>query len=361
MFHSESADILIVDDTPVNLDILNLVLTRAHYHVRMANNGMEALKEIAAQEPDLVLLDIMMPELDGLDTCRALKADPKTRHIPVIFITSLDNVTQKVKGFDAGAIDYIIKPFQKEEVLARIHTHLQLIYQKRELEQQNQLLSNFAHIAANDLKSPLIRMAGFTKILLKDWSSLSNSPETYVQEIEESRYHMLASIDNLLLLEDVRKPEISFDTLAMREIIQETRLQLSYLVEKYHAKISILPASFPTVIGHPTWVAKIWAVFLRHGFTHGGIPPQIEIGYTEIGQGIRFWLRDHGSPLSASFWQNLLNSNLMQQFNALEPKALEFAVIKELIQRMGGELGAGQPEKGQGNVLFFTLPLAKAR
>lgn len=356
----QSADLLIADDTPINLDILKLVLTRAQYQVRTATNGLEALRQVETVKPDLILLDIVMPELDGLATCNALKADPKTCDIPIIFITSLDEVEQKVKGFQAGAIDYITKPFQKEEVLARIHNHLQLIQQRQRLAQQNLLLSNFAHIAAKDLKSPLIRMAGFTKILLKDWNVLSTNPQVYVQEIEESRFKMLASIDNLLLLEDIRKPNISFQPLAMRELIQDVRLQLSYLIDKYQARIKINTPTLPTAIGHPAWAMKIWDVFLRHGLSQGsGLPPELDIGAYTSDNVAQFWIHDQGPTLSNSYWHGLTSVDLTAQLDSLEPKVLEFAVIKALIQRMGGTLGLEPPSKGKGNVLFFTLPLAK--
>ncbi len=357
-----SADLLIVDDTPVNLDILKLVLTRARYQVRTATNGLEALRQVEMAKPDLILLDIVMPELNGIATCKALKEDPNTRDIPIIFITSLDEVEQKVQGFQAGAIDYITKPFQKEEVLARIHNHLQLIRQQQQLSQQNLLLSNFAHIAAKDLKSPLIRMAGFTKILLKDWTVLSTNPQMYVQEIEESRFKMLASIENLLLLEDIRKPHIKFQHLAMRELIQEARLQLNYLIDKYQARIQITSPSFPTAIGHPSWVTKIWDVFLRHALTQSsGLSPQIEIGVHSADKVAQFWLHDQGPTLSNSYWHSLTSVDLTTQLDGLEPQVLEFAVIKALIQRMGGTLGLEPPSKGTGNVLFFTLPIETAR
>ncbi|OUD15577.1 response regulator [Thioflexithrix psekupsensis] len=356
--HTQAADILIVDDTPVNLDILKLVLTRASYSVRTATNGIEALKQVEQAIPDLILLDILMPKLDGLATCKALKEDKKTCDIPIIFITSLDDVEQKVKGFQAGAIDYIIKPFQKEEVLARIYNHLQLISQKRLLKQQNELLRNFSKIAAKDLKAPLIRMSGFTKILLKDWDKLSTNPQSYVQEIEDSRYHMLASIDNLLLLEDIRKPNVDVEKIMMRDIIQDTRVQLSYLLDKYNAKINLVSHSFPIVLGYRPWLAKIWEVYIRHALVQNSLSAQLDIGVTVSSKQAQFWLRDYGVTWSRSQWLQWINTDIINELNSLDSKTLEFAVINGLIQRMKGQLGLDVPNKGNGNILSFTLPLA---
>jgi DNA-binding NtrC family response regulator len=119
-------EILVVDDTPANLRLLTELLTRQNYHVRPASNGALALKSVAAKIPDLILLDVNMPGMDGYEVCRRLKADEKSGRIPVIFISAFGDTRQKVTGFEAGGVDYITKPFEAEEVLARVRTHLRL-------------------------------------------------------------------------------------------------------------------------------------------------------------------------------------------------------------------------------------------
>lgn len=130
------ASILIVDDTPENLRLLSRMLAQ-QYKVRAASNGLLALESVQANPPDLILLDIMMPEMDGYETCVRLKADARTRDIPVIFISSLEETCSKVKAFEMGAMDYITKPFQIEEILARVATHLALRELQVRLEKQN--------------------------------------------------------------------------------------------------------------------------------------------------------------------------------------------------------------------------------
>ena len=119
-------EILVVDDTPANLRLLTELLTQHNYHVRPASNGALALKSVAAKIPDLILLDVNMPGMDGYEVCRRLKADEKSSRIPVIFISAFGDTRQKVTGFEAGGIDYITKPVEAEEVLARVRTHLRL-------------------------------------------------------------------------------------------------------------------------------------------------------------------------------------------------------------------------------------------
>ncbi|MFT5378118.1 MAG: DNA-binding response OmpR family regulator, partial [Candidatus Latescibacterota bacterium] len=132
--------LLLVDDTPANLHVLCEVLEARGYNISIALSGQQALDIAAQATPDLVLLDVMMPEMDGYEVCRLLKADEKMRDVPVIFITAQDLSDGVVAGFDAGGVDYITKPFREREVLARVQTHLQLNQLNRQLAWQNVLL-----------------------------------------------------------------------------------------------------------------------------------------------------------------------------------------------------------------------------
>ena len=135
--HTERGTILIVDDTPANVGVLLDHLSQYGFHVLVAESGASALKQLTRARPDLILLDVMMPGMDGFETCRRLKADAATREIPVIFMTALSETLDKIRGFDAGAVDYVTKPFQHEEVLARITTHLTLRRLQTQLQEAN--------------------------------------------------------------------------------------------------------------------------------------------------------------------------------------------------------------------------------
>ncbi len=132
---SSFAKILVVDDTPANLEVICETLGDAGYEVITAIDGDRALKRIQTNPPDLILLDVQMPGIDGFETCQRLKANPATAHIPVIFMTALSDTDSKVKGFDLGAVDYLTKPFQEKEMLARVKTQLQLWQLTKNLEQ----------------------------------------------------------------------------------------------------------------------------------------------------------------------------------------------------------------------------------
>lgn len=137
---SDSANILLVDDHLNSLQALSLVLARQGYRVRKATSGQVALQTIRVELPDLILLDIQMPQMNGYEVCTIIKADPLTRDIPVIFLTALDDVADKIAAFSTGGVDYITKPFQSSEVIARVQNQLMIQRQRRQLLEQNQRL-----------------------------------------------------------------------------------------------------------------------------------------------------------------------------------------------------------------------------
>lgn len=139
---NQEGTILVVDDTPVNVHLLATALSQHNYNVISAVNGVLALQAAVTREPDLILLDIMMPGIDGYEVCTRLKNDPQTRDIPVIFISAIDDVLDKVKAFGIGGADYITKPFRIEEVLARVEHQLSLRSLQKRLEEQNERLQS---------------------------------------------------------------------------------------------------------------------------------------------------------------------------------------------------------------------------
>ena len=138
--NKHQAQILVVDDSAASLKLLTTLLTNHGYQVRPASSGHLALRSAAVETPDLILLDVRMPDMDGYEVCRHLKADEQTRNVPLIFISGLDEVVDKVKGFEAGCVDYITKPFEPQDILARIETHLHLRSLQKQLEERNRQL-----------------------------------------------------------------------------------------------------------------------------------------------------------------------------------------------------------------------------
>lgn len=185
-------DILIVDDTVANLEILTQFLTEAGYEVRPARNGKLALKLAQAAPPDLILLDIIMPDMDGYAVCEALKADERTCDIPVIFISALSEAFDKVKGFGVGAVDYVTKPFQYEEVLARVNTHLLLCQQQQHIQAQN--------VALQEKNRNLVEVTAKLELELAERQRVETELERANEELQR-----LASLDGLTRIANRRK------------------------------------------------------------------------------------------------------------------------------------------------------------
>ena len=148
----QNASILIVDDTIYNIQLLSLMLIRQGYKVQEATSGLEALDKVNQQLPDIILLDIRMPDINGYEVCTRLKANPATKDVPIIFISSIEEPSEKVEAFSVGGVDYISKPFQLIEVLARIETHLRLCSLQKKLQEQNEQLQLSAEVLSRSLK-----------------------------------------------------------------------------------------------------------------------------------------------------------------------------------------------------------------
>jgi CheY-like chemotaxis protein/DNA-binding CsgD family transcriptional regulator len=150
------ATILVVDDTPANIGVLLEALENADYNVLVAESGPSALAQLEHVTPDLILLDVMMPDMDGFETCARLQAHPPWKQIPVLFITALDEPQQKVRAFEAGALDYIVKPFFEQEVLARVKTHIELKRLRTNLEDELNLRVDAENQLAQSLDQAVV-------------------------------------------------------------------------------------------------------------------------------------------------------------------------------------------------------------
>jgi CheY-like chemotaxis protein len=207
--------ILIVDDEEINIDILVEALGN-NYDLSVTMDGETALQAIADHPPDLILLDIMMPGMDGYEVCRKIKADENTRDIPVIFVTVMTEEAGEIKGFDSGAVDYITKPLSPPRVQARVRTHLALHAAQKKLKHQNQALREAARlreeiesIMRHDIKTPLSAIIGVPQLLLMD-TGRDPGEVQQLRMIEQSGYRLLQMI-NLSL--DLMKMERGVYTL----------------------------------------------------------------------------------------------------------------------------------------------------
>jgi len=206
------ADILVVDDTPENLTILMDMLRDTGYHVRPVSSGPMALQAATAKPPDLILLDIQMPGMDGYEVCRILKRDPGLASIPVLFLSAFTESEHRIQAFEVGGVDYIPKPFHEEELLARVGLQLRLLRNERELrgnyeslQQLENLRDSLVHMLVHDLRSPLSSVAGSMELVLPEARALLSPDSTMI--LEEILYVSKRLLQMVTSVLDVNKLE----------------------------------------------------------------------------------------------------------------------------------------------------------
>jgi signal transduction histidine kinase len=366
---TEIGTLLIVDDNPTNLELLLDTLKDSGFKVLVAKDGPGTFQRLEHALPDLILLDVLMPGMDGFEVCRKLKENRITRDIPVIFMTSLDDTNNKIRGFQVGAVDYITKPFQQEEVMARITTHLTLrrlqqhLRQKNaelaranaELEERNQELDTFAQTVAHELKNPLGLVMGFAEVIAKE-GGLPEDLRNLLEVIAKSGRKMRSIINELLLLAGMRKVEVEHGPLDMHSIIGEAQIQLSQMIAESQAEIS-LPEEWPAALGHAPWIEEVWVNYLSNGIKYGGKPPRLRLGATPVDGMVRFWVRDNGPGLVPAEQSRLFIEFTQLSQVQIRGHGLGLSIVRRIVEKLGGQVGVestGVP--GEGCTFFFTLP-----
>jgi signal transduction histidine kinase len=325
-------------------------------------DGAHALLSAQKVPPDLILLDIMMPELDGFEVCRRLKADDRTRDIPVIFISALDEGLDKATAFSVGGVDYITKPFQAEELLARVHTHLALHQMRQTLQQQNDMLQQqnaeldaFAHTVAHNLQNPLSVIMGYAQILYQDTACQRPGDLALIGDATfRSAQKATNIIKNLLLLASVRKEDVALEPLNMADIIDQVIDREQLVIADRQAEL-ITPKNWPTGWGYGPWVEEVWVNYLSNGLKYGGQPPRLEFGATPQADGtICFWLQDNGPGLTAAEQAVLFTEFTRLSKAKIKGHGLGLSIVRRIMDKLSGQAGA-ESEPGRGSRFFFTL------
>ncbi len=191
--------ILIVDDFQYNIQIVRNVLEQEGYKIDACTNSVAAINKVFNGKYDLILLDILMPEMDGFEICTIIKSNQDTKNIPIIFLTAIDEDNNINKGFKVGAVDYIIKPFRSQELVSRVKAHLTIKFQQEELMMQNATKDKFFSIIAHDLKNPFNQIIGFSDLLLRKIQNDEKEKSIrFAQEILTASKNTYILLENLL-------------------------------------------------------------------------------------------------------------------------------------------------------------------
>ncbi len=377
-----TATVLIVDDNPTNLGVLFDYLDDHQFSVLVAEDGESALEQAEYAQPEIILLDVMMPGMDGFDTCQRLQENPATRDIPVIFMTALTDAADKVKSFHVGAVDYVTKPFQQEEILVRINNHLhtrrlqrelkarnaalesEVLRRKRmeetlqghitQLEESNAELDAFARTVAHDLREPLTAIIGFAQLVLEH-DGISPDLEESVRYILRTGYKMSDITRELLLLARVRDGQIEIEPLVMANIVSNSRDRLAYAIEESQAQVTVAD-EWPTALGYGPWIEEVWVNYLSNAIKYGGTPPRVELGAGAEQDGyVRFWVRDNGQGIADDHRDELFTEFTRLDDIRVQGHGLGLSIVRRIIEKLGGEVGFDS-QPGEGSTFYFALP-----
>jgi two-component system sensor histidine kinase/response regulator len=367
---TEKSNLLLVDDTIDNLRLLAAMLSDKGYQVRKAINGKIAINTIQQMQPDLILLDINMPDLNGYEVCQMLKADPLTKEIPIIFISALDDVLDKIRAFQVGGSDYIIKPFQPEELIARIENQLTIRQQKKQLEieiqerkKTEQALQVYLHVVSHDLRNPVLGMSLILKNSLNSEETNSDTiplPRSIVERMAKSCDRQLELINSLVETQQFERGGVILNCqpLSLENFIHQFAIEWQPLLDQHSARLILdVSPNLPTVWADNNLLWRVFENLIANSLKYNTNNLEICIKAEEKNEKICFTIRDNGIGLDSS-----QTNSLFEQYQRGTDShrtlglGLGLYLCRQIIEAHGGEIGA-IASPNQGAEFWFTLPL----
>ena len=355
--------ILVVDDTPANLQLLASMLKGHGYRVRPVNSGEQALRAVEIQAPDLVLLDITMPDMDGYEVCRRLKDNAQWRDIPVLFISALNSTEDKIRAFQAGGVDYVSKPFQFEEVEARVRTHLELRRQKRELgealarmRQLQVLRDNLVHMVVHDMRSPLMAVQMALELLEE---VLGERPDSETEMLATARSGIGQLVEMVAQILDINRMEggqmqldrRAFDLAALGREVADSLRPLA--VGK---ALLVAPSGPVQAFGDIDIVRRMIANLIANALKFTPESGSVVVTAAGTAEDARIFVKDSGPGIDPAFHARIFDKYTQIEGPAKKAGAgLGLTFVKMAAEAHGGRVTL-ESALGQGSTFGFVLP-----
>ncbi|MCB1189500.1 MAG: hybrid sensor histidine kinase/response regulator [Leptospiraceae bacterium] len=354
--------ILIVDDNPTNLQLLYKYFLDLGFKILLSYDGDNALEIVKNELPDIILLDIIMPNKNGYEVCQILKSQTGTKDIPIIFISALNETVDKVKGFQLGGVDYITKPFQQEEVLARISAHLTITKQKKQLKELNASKDKFFSIIAHDLKNPFNGLIGMSNFLLSRYHDLNDERRImYLQEIENLSKNSYELLDNLLQWARTqtnriqlipKEYDLSMVVNTNINLIQEIASKKNVIIE---SQIDTNTLVFTDINVLNTIIRNLLTNAVKFSYS-GGVVKLYSIGHEDYKDIV---ISDTGIGMEQEVIQKLfrIDDHVSTLGTANESgSGLGLILCNEFIKKSNGKIWV-ESAPGQGSKFFVRLPI----
>jgi signal transduction histidine kinase len=354
--------ILIVDDVPKNIQVVATTLKEAGYDISFAQNGKRALDMCDRHQYDLILLDIMMPGMDGIEVCRHLKADERHQDIPVIFLTAKSDTESITAAFEAGGVDYVTKPFKAPELLARVKSHLTIRNQQKQLKELNATKDRFFSIIGHDLKGPFTGLLGFSELLIEE--SQDTPPEDlrhYYKLIHQSAKQGYDLLSNLLEWSRTQSGKIQYDpqTINLHALAEDSINLLQNLADKKNISIHNKLNKNTSITADKNMVVTILRNLINNAlkFTPNG--GDVWLNAQQNDDHILISVKDNGVGMTEDKLKQLfrIDQNISTKGTNQETgTGLGLIVCKEFAEKHGGTLSV-ESKKGQGSTFMLRLPI----
>ena len=363
--------ILIVDDVVSNVLLLKILLTNEKFQVCTASNGNMCIELAKSEHPDLILLDVMMPDLNGFDTAVILKKDPETQEIPIIFLTALNNPSDLVKGFQVGANDFLTKPFNKEELVMRVMHQIQLVAAKRIIVKQNEELKRtisnrdkMYSVIAHDLRSPMasIRMVLNLAVNVVSRDVVGDEIFELLDKANRESEETHDLLDNLLKWTKSQTGRLSvvYQDLDLDDIVPGVVDIFKVIAEMKKIDLKYLPADEKLIVHADNDMIKtIIRNFLSNAVKFTPEGKAVEVFYKREGDFARISVRDYGVGISPERVESIFHTGeTTYGTGGEEGSGLGLQLCQDFARKNGGDARV-ESTLGEGSTFSFTLPLKK--
>ncbi|HPZ07910.1 MAG TPA: hybrid sensor histidine kinase/response regulator [Candidatus Eremiobacteraeota bacterium] len=384
--------LLIADDMPVITNMLSYILKRKNYAIAIATNGIETIEMAKKHSPDLILLDIIMPDLDGFTVCKRLKESPETKEIPIIFLTAKDDPGEIQKGFESGAVDYVKKPFNHTELMARVKTHLELksardsqkellnkvteqakkleenleeIFKKnKELKKLSNLKNEFLGMVAHDLRTPIAIIQIASEHLLTQSSDIPFSQEQIeiLKEINLSSEHMFSLLDDLLDITAIESGNLNLK-ITKQNYIEFLKHNIKLNNPLAHKKRITLKLTcednIPEVRFDKNKISQVMNNLITNAIKFSESDTKITISVKKKKDYVVTGVIDEGQGIAEKYLTEIFKAFPKTNIKATageKSTGLGLAITKKIVEGHGGQVRV-ESKVGKGSKFYFTLPL----